>query len=304
LAGGRGLVVTKSEVRVDGTSVGVAPAQIATDRAAVVAAIAAAVRRRPGEPFALSYTDDAAAPAVLDAVGALNAAGAAFTIHNLVDDRPHPLCALAAAAAPGPDDGLVQLSITIGAGRWRVAVSRIDDVVDATSIAQVASKLRDLKSSAFFVDRADLELAAAPGTAGAELTPVLDALCAAGFREVRPRPPGEVAAPLAVPTVSFGQPTVLGDLDQVIIRRYLKREHDKLVACFDRARKTKPALGGTVTARFVIDASGRVTTSAATGVDPALAACVAGVIEAIEFQRPASDNVRVEYPFDFRPPAP
>jgi hypothetical protein len=59
-----------------------------------------------------------------------------------------------------------------------------------------------------------------------------------------------------------------------------------------------------VTARFTIDASGRVTTSAATGVDPTLAACIAGVIEAVEFQRPASDNVRVEYPFDFRPPAP
>jgi hypothetical protein len=64
----------------------------------------------------------------------------------------------------------------------------------------------------------------------------------------------------------------------------------------------KPALAGTVTAKFMIDADGHVTSSAASGLDPKVGSCVAQVIQGIEFPRPANNKAfEVVYPFVFRP---
>jgi len=106
----------------------------------------------------------------------------------------------------------------------------------------------------------------------------------------------------AVPTVSIGQPNTQGDLDKAIIRRYIKRNIQKLTYCYEKQLLTKPGLAGTVSTQFFIAPNGTVTSSQASGVDPEVADCVAGVIRNIEFPKPkGGGGVQVNYPFTFRP---
>ncbi len=105
-----------------------------------------------------------------------------------------------------------------------------------------------------------------------------------------------------VPTIGIGQPTANGDLDKVIIRRYIKRNIQKLQYCYEKQLLAKPALAGTVNAQFFIDPNGSVASSSASGVDPEVSGCVAAVIKSIEFPKPkGGGGVQVNYPFTFRP---
>jgi outer membrane biosynthesis protein TonB len=107
-----------------------------------------------------------------------------------------------------------------------------------------------------------------------------------------------------VPTVSIGQPnaTPSDALDKAIIRRYIKRNIQKITYCYERVLADKPALSGTLTTKFTINADGRVTSSAASGLDPKVESCVAQTVQAIEFPKPKdSKTVDVVYPFTFRP---
>ncbi len=105
----------------------------------------------------------------------------------------------------------------------------------------------------------------------------------------------------ANPSVRIGNPTANGDLDKAIIRRYIKRNLPKISYCYEQQLLVRPTLEGTVTATFLIEPSGQVGSSNATGVDPEVAACVAGVIRAIEFPKPrGGGSVQVSYPFIFR----
>jgi len=104
------------------------------------------------------------------------------------------------------------------------------------------------------------------------------------------------------PRASIGQPTSVGDLDKAIIRRYIKRSIQKITYCYEKQLLADPKLEGTVTANFYIGPSGKVETSSAAGVDPEVSACVARVIEAIEFPKPkGGGGVQVSYPLTFRP---
>ena len=105
-----------------------------------------------------------------------------------------------------------------------------------------------------------------------------------------------------VPTVGIGQPGATGDLDKAIIRRYIKRNIQKIQYCYEKQLITKPRLQGTVTIEFTIAVDGKVTSSkAASGIDTDVDTCVAAVIKAIEFPKPKSGVVNVKYPFTFRP---
>jgi len=107
--------------------------------------------------------------------------------------------------------------------------------------------------------------------------------------------------PASVPTVSIGQPEVRGDLDKAIIRRYIKRNIQKIQYCYERELLANPALEGIVAARFVIAASGSVATAQASGVSENVASCIARVIKDIDFPRPPNNAVvQVSYPFTFR----
>jgi hypothetical protein len=106
----------------------------------------------------------------------------------------------------------------------------------------------------------------------------------------------------AVPTVALGQPSVKGDLDPAIVRRYIKRNIQKVDYCYEKQLLAKPGIAGTVQVQFFITPNGTVSRSDATGVDPEVASCVAGVIKDIEFPKPKDGGgVSVNYPFTFRP---
>ena len=106
----------------------------------------------------------------------------------------------------------------------------------------------------------------------------------------------------SVPTVSIGQPNAQGDLDKAIIRRYIKRNIQKIQYCYEKELLAKPGLAGTVTTQFFITPNGNVASSSGTGVDGNVASCVAGVIKDIEFPKPkGGGGVQVNYPFTFRP---
>ncbi|MBL0214685.1 MAG: AgmX/PglI C-terminal domain-containing protein [Myxococcales bacterium] len=106
----------------------------------------------------------------------------------------------------------------------------------------------------------------------------------------------------SVPTVSIGQPNAQGDLDKAIIRRYIKRNIQKIQYCYEKELLAKPGLAGTVSTQFFITPNGNVASSSGSGVDGNVASCVAGVIKDIEFPKPkGGGGVQVNYPFTFRP---
>ena len=107
-----------------------------------------------------------------------------------------------------------------------------------------------------------------------------------------------------MPETTIGQPTVTGDLDRAIIRRYLKRNLSRLQSCYEKELLATAGLAGTVTAHFTIGSNGTVSGATATGVG-AVATCVATVIAAIEFPRPRGGGVvQVTYPISFSPTGP
>ena len=113
----------------------------------------------------------------------------------------------------------------------------------------------------------------------------------------RPRP--------AFATVSIGQPTTTGgDLDKAIIRRYIKRNIQKLLYCYEKESIVDKTLGGgTLTAQFTIGGDGLVSVASASGINKNVETCVAGVIKAIEFPKPRDQTaVGVTYPLTFAPP--
>jgi hypothetical protein len=104
----------------------------------------------------------------------------------------------------------------------------------------------------------------------------------------------------AVPTVSIGQPSAQGDLDKAIIRRYIKRNIQKIQYCYEKQLLANPTLSGTVQSQFFITPNGTVASSTGNGVHPEVASCVAAVIKAIEFPKPkGGGGVQVNYPFIF-----
>jgi hypothetical protein len=106
----------------------------------------------------------------------------------------------------------------------------------------------------------------------------------------------------AVPTVSIGQPNAQGDLDKAIIRRYIKRNIQKITYCYEKELLVKPQLSGTVQTQFFITPDGNVASATGKGVDQNVADCVANVIKGIEFPKPkGGGGVQVNYPFTFRP---
>ncbi|MFT3696691.1 MAG: AgmX/PglI C-terminal domain-containing protein [Kofleriaceae bacterium] len=102
------------------------------------------------------------------------------------------------------------------------------------------------------------------------------------------------------PTTSIGQPTVTGGLDKAIIRRYVKRNIQKILSCYETELDKRPKLAGQITAEFRIGVDGLVSASKASGFDKTVATCVAGVIKTIEFPKPQGGAVEVKYPFTFK----
>lgn len=106
----------------------------------------------------------------------------------------------------------------------------------------------------------------------------------------------------AIPTVRLGQATVTGALDAAIIRRYLKRNIQKVHYCYEVELLASPKLAGTMTATFTIAGTGLVSSAVVKGVHPNVEACVAKMIQALEFPKPRDlRDVQVSYPITFAP---
>jgi hypothetical protein len=114
---------------------------------------------------------------------------------------------------------------------------------------------------------------------------------------------GGAARTTAVPPTKVGTPTVKGQLDVEIIKRYVKRYLAKVTYCYEKALLATPGLAGTVTVDFTIGADGKVATSSARGVDADVSTCVGAAIKAIEFPAPSDGKVvSVNQAFTFVPP--
>jgi len=108
----------------------------------------------------------------------------------------------------------------------------------------------------------------------------------------------------AVPTVLIGPATATAGLDKAIIRRYIKRNLQKIQYCYEKELLQAPGIAGKVTVQFRIEPTGKVSSSTGNGL-AVVDACVADVILAIEFPKPqGSGAVDVTYPFEFRATVP
>lgn len=109
----------------------------------------------------------------------------------------------------------------------------------------------------------------------------------------------------AVPTVTIKPPTVCGAsgcLDKELIRRYVRRNIEKISYCYEKQLLATPGLEGTVVANFTLNANGRVIDSQASGVDPTVSSCIAAVISNVQFPKVGETGVYpIKYPFQLRP---
>jgi hypothetical protein len=99
--------------------------------------------------------------------------------------------------------------------------------------------------------------------------------------------------------VSLGRITSMGDLDRATIRRYMKRNIDKIESCYERELLARPSLEGTIVVQFVILPTGSVKDSHGEGFDATVASCVGDVVGNIAFPRPSDGVVQVNYPLTF-----
>jgi hypothetical protein len=113
--------------------------------------------------------------------------------------------------------------------------------------------------------------------------------------------PGGMQSRNSSATLSLGQPTVGGNLDKAIIRRYLKRNIQKLTYCYEKQLLANPKLEGTVTLELTIEDTGVVSTATAKGVDTNVETCIADVAKGIEFPKPKSGSVKSTWPLKFKP---
>jgi hypothetical protein len=114
--------------------------------------------------------------------------------------------------------------------------------------------------------------------------------------------PGSHGHHAGVPTPVLGTPNGSGGLDKSIIRRYIKRNIEKIAYCYEHQLLAHPDLEGTIQVQFFIQPDGGVKASHGAGFDPTVANCVADVVASIQFPKPDSGGgVEVNYPFTFHP---
>ncbi len=158
--------------------------------------------------------------------------------------------------------------------------------------------------------------AAASGSAPAkDTTPAQLAGCSPALpRPVDPREPAAPTLPGTPqpprtgsnpPRVTLAEPSVTGDLDKAIIRRYLRRSEARFQYCFEKVLVRRPTLtGGTMETSFAIQSTGAVASAGADGVDPDVAKCIVDALRMIEFPKPADGNqVQVTVSLTFAAPS-
>jgi hypothetical protein len=202
------------------------------------------------------------------------------------------------------------IEVRIGAGALTIEAVPSPAVTVAWAagpldVAGLTKAYTDARDAVGGDQRIDVDVLVGPDTDVQRLVDVVAALDAAGAQVIAlgDLPAADEAARRGkrIARATLGQPQSVGDLDKVIIRRHIKAALPRIKLCYERALLTDPSLAGTVSTQFFISPSGAVTQANATGVDPAVASCVASVIKAIEFPKPeGGGGVQVNYPFTFR----
>jgi TonB family protein len=104
--------------------------------------------------------------------------------------------------------------------------------------------------------------------------------------------------------ITSSEPMVMGSLDKELIRQVIHRNRGQIRFCYENQLTRYPKLNGKVTVRFVITATGSVsssTVSQSTANNAELDTCVAGRVRTWQFPKPKGGGVVVvTYPFIFK----
>jgi hypothetical protein len=181
-----------------------------------------------------------------------------------------------------------------------------DKAIEVADLKGIAAAIDEARKTRGTDANAPVDVLVDPDIDAQRLIDVLVALDVGGVRAIGigPMPPQEELARRGkrMPRTMIGQPNSQGDLDKAEIRRVVKANLDKISACYTKALLENPGLSGTVAVQFFITPKGTVASASASGVDPAVADCVAAVVKALEFPKPkGGGGVQVNYPFTFRP---
>jgi Vault protein inter-alpha-trypsin domain len=105
------------------------------------------------------------------------------------------------------------------------------------------------------------------------------------------------------PRVRMGMTQVSGRLPPEIIQRIVRQNFGRFRACYQQGLTRDSQMNGRVVVRFVIDRSGKVSTTSNTtsGLDPTVAACVTDAFRGLTFPQPEGGIITVSYPISFSP---
>ena len=98
-------------------------------------------------------------------------------------------------------------------------------------------------------------------------------------------------------------PDVDGSLDPSIVAKEVRQRLGAIKACYERALKRNPQLGGKIMVRFEISQVGKVTrveSEQDTVGDPEVFACIRQTMSMWHFTAPSGGSVQVAYPFIFQ----
>lgn len=104
--------------------------------------------------------------------------------------------------------------------------------------------------------------------------------------------------------ITSSDPEVMGSLDKELIRQVIQRNRGQIRYCYESLLNRFPKLGGKVSVKFIISATGAVATSnvaQSTAGNSDLETCVAGRVRTWKFPEPkGGGSVIVTYPFIFK----
>jgi hypothetical protein len=110
-----------------------------------------------------------------------------------------------------------------------------------------------------------------------------------------------------VPQVKMGATSVSGRLPPEVIQRIVRQSFGRFRLCYETGLQKEPKLGGKLTAHFVIDKTGAVTSITNGGSDlndAQLEACVLRSFSTLAFPAPEGGIVVVDFPIIFVPAEP
>jgi TonB family protein len=104
--------------------------------------------------------------------------------------------------------------------------------------------------------------------------------------------------------ITSSEPEVMGSLDKELIRKVIQMNRGQIRYCYESLLNRFPKLGGKVSVKFVITATGSVASSSvaqSTAGNAELETCVAGRVRTWKFPEPKGGGVVVvTYPFIFK----